>query len=1260
MVGFMTNNAPLRAASLVDSLGVNVHLSALATSYANVSWVMSDLSYLGLDHVRDAALSPTRVQTAYGTLANSGIHFDLIMSPGYNLSDTDSFVLAHPGAVTTIEGPNEINITPISYNGLTGDAAGVSYMSWLTGAVQSDPTLSGVQVENLTKASAVLGTSAPMGNLHIYSHTVQPGACLANALSQQYAAMPGAPFAISEGGFFTQPTLTGGVDQITQAKLTLNLVMDAFKAGASNLYLYELLDQSADPTGTDPEQHYGLFDVNNNPKLAAIGLHNLTTILSDSGANAQSFSTAAINYSVSGLSSTGSSLLLEKSSGAYDVAVWDEPTIWTDATHTAVAAPTESVSVALGATYATVNVFDPLSGATPIATLHNVQSVNLSVTDHPLIIEVEPDQSGQAPVVGFSEALAQDTGSSATDFLTNNGKVVLTGIASAGAAVTIDDGSAAIGSAVADASGHWSFQSTLGAGSHQLSAVATRAGLSSTYLANQTIVVKTAAAAPVISSVTGGSATIASGGQVFTGKLSLAGTAEANDVVTVYVDGARLGTAQANSTGQWSYDDSASPLTAGTHSFSATALDTAGNTSSASAPFSVAVTPPAVTLNLSLVHDNGISATDFVTNNGAIQTSGTATAGAQIALYDGSTLLGSTTASSTGTWSFNSTLSGQGVHQLSATATLNGVSSTYANPQTVTLDTTAPAAPAVTSLTSGGATLAANAVNPTGAFVVNGTAEANSQVTVFADGVKVGVVQAGATGAWSFDDTAKPLANGAHAFTAQAMDVAGNTGATSSGFNVTVQPPAPAISMGFALVHDNGISASDFVTNNGAIQTNGTATAGAKVALYDGATLLGSTTASSTGTWSFNSTLSGQGVHQLSATATLNGVSSTYANPQTVTLDTTAPAAPAVTSLTSGGATLAANAVNPTGAFVVNGTAEANSQVTVFADGVKVGVVQAGATGAWSFDDTAKPLANGAHAFTAQAMDVAGNTGATSSGFNVTVQPPAPAISMGFALVHDNGISASDFITNNGAIQTSGTATAGAQIALYDGSTLLGSTTASSTGAWSFNTTLAGQGVHQLSATATLNGVSSTYVNPQTVTLDTTAPVAPTITQANEINGQVQLGGLGASGDILTLNATTTPVLTTIGAGGVWSASFAAPTSVTTYHLYEMDTAGNLSPSDEIVVGTAGANTLTAQHAGDVLIGGGGGDTYVLSNTTGAGDVIEGFVSGQDHLQFTGFASGAHLTQIDQTHWQISDGVTTEGFQIASGASLSSSDWILV
>lgn len=163
-------------------------------------------------------------------------------------------------------------------------------------------------------------------------------------------------------------------------------MLDAFNAGANLVDIYELYDESAIYGSDTPESYYGIFDANANPKGAATNLHNMLSVIGDAGSNASSFSTGSLNYSVTGLSSPGQSVLLQKSNGAYEIIVWTDVTIYAYGNQST--PPTQNVTVNLGGTHVTVNSYDPTVGTSPTQTLSNVSSVSLSLTDHAMIIEV--------------------------------------------------------------------------------------------------------------------------------------------------------------------------------------------------------------------------------------------------------------------------------------------------------------------------------------------------------------------------------------------------------------------------------------------------------------------------------------------------------------------------------------------------------------------------------------------------------------------------------------------------------------------------------------------------------------------------------------------------------------------------------------------------------------------------------------------------------------------------------------------------------
>lgn len=169
--------------------------------------------------------------------------------------------------------------------------------------------------------------------------------------------------------------------------------------------------------------------------------------------------------------------------------------------------------------------------------------------------------------------------------------------------------------------------------------------------------------------------------------------------------------------------------------------------------------------------------------------SGTAGAGLQVSVYvDGaSTPAGTVTSSATGTWVYTPTTPlADGIHSFMARAlNASGVASLASVAQSLTIDTTPPAAPVVNAFSA--APTRSN--EPT----VSGTAEAGARVAVTLDGSgnPLATVTAAADGRWTYTPTSA-LADGAHSFTAVATDAAGNASKTSAGRSVTVDTTPPS------------------------------------------------------------------------------------------------------------------------------------------------------------------------------------------------------------------------------------------------------------------------------------------------------------------------------------------------------------------------------------------------------------------------------------------------------------------------------------
>src|SRR5579885_856785 len=318
-----------RAADFVGSIGIDTHVSYYDTTYDNFSLIQSALAYLGVGHIRDfiPSIYDTGAQARLTTLASEGMKLDLIVPTAtpdaaalaIDMGIVDAIAAAGSGSIAAIEGPNEIFNWPVVYDGVGGTAGALALQEALYHAVHSDAALQGTEVYDLTGAVSAASDAA---NAHVYYFSNTPSTLLATDL--QPFELAGQPTVITETGSYTLPTYGGGLNQDVQAKYMLDMVLDAFHAGVQTTYVYELLDEAADPSGANPELHYGLFNTDGTPKESAVALHDLTAILADPQAGGGSFAPGSLSFSLSGMPATASDFLLEKHSGAFDIGLWNE------------------------------------------------------------------------------------------------------------------------------------------------------------------------------------------------------------------------------------------------------------------------------------------------------------------------------------------------------------------------------------------------------------------------------------------------------------------------------------------------------------------------------------------------------------------------------------------------------------------------------------------------------------------------------------------------------------------------------------------------------------------------------------------------------------------------------------------------------------------------------------------------------------------------------------------------------------------------
>ncbi|WP_429279457.1 calcium-binding protein [Paraburkholderia sp. GAS41] len=387
----------------VDGIAVNTHVNYTDGAYANLKNVRDDLVWLGVSHVRNAAPGGSAPISSYLYLARAGIKFDFTVRPDVtqSLAQIRLVEAVSPGSVEAVEGLNEINNWPVTYGGLTGEAAGLAAQQAIYAFVHGDASLAGVPVYDLTGYDLQRVTSgsgaADYANQHVYPQNGEQPGYNANGDAWMGAgikglAKMGLPMVITEFGYFSLPQSGWyqiGVDEESQAKGILNGVLDAAISGVSRLYLYELLDEKADRPRVDAGMHYGLFSFDNRAKPAAMALHNLIAILKANDDTAlQRGDGRAWRYTLPDLPPSARSLLLRKADGTFVLALWNETPFWDRARGTPLTSAPVPVSVDLGRTATRVTVYDPLSGSAAIQTQQNVKQVRVDVPDHPVLLKV--------------------------------------------------------------------------------------------------------------------------------------------------------------------------------------------------------------------------------------------------------------------------------------------------------------------------------------------------------------------------------------------------------------------------------------------------------------------------------------------------------------------------------------------------------------------------------------------------------------------------------------------------------------------------------------------------------------------------------------------------------------------------------------------------------------------------------------------------------------------------------------------------------
>jgi len=375
----MPTSTAIFASAFISTLGINTHLDYNVGPYKNTTVSIASINYLGVKNLRDSANSHNAFTIWPKVSQATGAKFINYMNRGSRAGMQSTLDrtprLASLGVLNFIEGANEPD-TPDAMaagNSLTYGAY-FQQRVFAMGRNLKLPVINLSVGSGWTAADGYQGNYDSIGNLsgiadyanaHTYPAVAKglPYKTVDRLNNLALLGAPGKPVIISEMGWDTAV-----VGQDVAAINMLNGIMDAAYLKNTKTYIFALYD--------DKSGKWGVMNADGTPRTAGKALHNLTTLLADSGTVAGA--AGSLTYQLSGTKGTERTFLMAKTDGSYWLSVWDE----TNAAY--------PVTLTLPAAAREIQAYNPMTAVTPIQSVANVTSITVTLGSTPVIFKVVP------------------------------------------------------------------------------------------------------------------------------------------------------------------------------------------------------------------------------------------------------------------------------------------------------------------------------------------------------------------------------------------------------------------------------------------------------------------------------------------------------------------------------------------------------------------------------------------------------------------------------------------------------------------------------------------------------------------------------------------------------------------------------------------------------------------------------------------------------------------------------------------------------
>lgn len=397
------------ADSFVETVGINIKLSYIDQPYAQFDSVKKMMVQAGIRYYRDGFATSNELLKKQISLSMSGIKLLPIIHPDMYKSRTNdlatglkNLISQYPdakGMIIGIENPNETDGRPIAYKGLKHPESIIKFSKDLDSCVKQSawsymPVLA-PSYGNLQKYGELKGSIGDINNIHPYQGGRMPennedGQSLAFYMKSIDNVNPGKKVWVTETGNYTtpKPDLThiwfSNTTELVQAKYMLRTYLTFYKAGIEKTFVHMLVDYYNQPDWC--EARFGICRSDWSPKPSYTALKNLIDLLNDPG---KEFTPDKLNYTISTKYPSVEHLLFQNRQGVFFLVLWNKIQSWNYSVAKEIPVSPVAVNLLFEKAPSQMKIFEPLNSSSAKTEYANLDSIQIKIPDHPIVIRIE-------------------------------------------------------------------------------------------------------------------------------------------------------------------------------------------------------------------------------------------------------------------------------------------------------------------------------------------------------------------------------------------------------------------------------------------------------------------------------------------------------------------------------------------------------------------------------------------------------------------------------------------------------------------------------------------------------------------------------------------------------------------------------------------------------------------------------------------------------------------------------------------------------